>query len=319
MRQEKEITLKTSLFTVFFRVFIYFSLTLSLIPVQMLALMLRLPLSKRLPMWYHRICCRILGIRLEVFGRRSRVRPTLFVANHSSYLDIAIYGALIPGSFVSKTEVAKWPVFGLLARLQRSVFVDRRVRTSLAQAGNIGKRLKARDNIILFPEGTSADGNRILPFESALFSGAEIKPNNQSLVLQPVSLTYSRLDGIPIGRHLRPMFAWYGEMDMFSHARRLIGMGRLTVTVSFHEPITIDEFDSRKQLAMHCYACVARGHADALAGRLQPKVGGAGKWGWIHWRPRPRLRDLRGRRRAPGAKIGGKRRHARLDTGRSTA
>ena len=76
MRQEKEITLKTSLPTVLFRVFIYFSLTLSLIPVQILALMLRLPLSQRLPMWYHRLCCRILGIRLEVFGRRARVRPT---------------------------------------------------------------------------------------------------------------------------------------------------------------------------------------------------------------------------------------------------
>ena len=196
------------------RAALYLSLTLALIPVQAVALMLRLPLSRRLPMWYHRVCCRLLGIRLEVFGRRSRARPTLFVANHSSYLDIAIYGALIPGSFVAKSEVAKWPLFGLMAKLQRSVFVDRRVRTSHLQASEIGRRLEARDSMILFPEGTSDDGNRVFPFKSALFAVAEMRPRDKALVIQPVSLTYSRLDGVPIGRHLRPFFAWYGDMDL---------------------------------------------------------------------------------------------------------
>lgn len=319
MAQAIEATARSSQLTAFFRAFMYFTLTLVLIPVQVVAVVLHLPLSKRFPMWYHRVCCRLLGIRLEVFGRRSRARPTLFVGNHASYLDIAIYGALIPGSFVAKAEVAKWPVFGLLAKLQNSVFVDRRVRTSHLQASEIGRRLDARDSMILFPEGTSDDGNRVLPFKSALFAVAEMKPHDRPLVVQPVSLTYSRLDGIPIGRHLRPFFAWYGDMDMFTHARRLIGLGRLTVTVSFHEPVTIDEFGSRKELAAHCYETVSRGHADALAGRLQPQVGAAGRWDWIRWRPRPRLRDLRGRRRAPGIKVGAKLRRRRLDSRRTKA
>jgi len=219
-------------------------------------------------------------------------------------LDIAIYGALIQGSFVAKAEVQNWPIFGFLAKLQNSVFVDRKVRTSRLQANSILNRLEKGDSIILFPEGTSGDGNRVLPFKSALFAVANITPKGQPLVLQPVSLTYSRLDGVPIGRHLRPLFAWYGDVDMFSHASRLIGLGRLTVTVSFHEPITIEEFSSRKELATYCFNKISHGHAEALAGRLQPLAGKAGRWDWISWRPRPRLRDIRSRRRAPGIKAG---------------
>lgn len=319
MTQVIAATVQSSQSTALIRAALYVSLTLVLIPVQAVALLLRLPLSRRLPMWYHRMCCRLLGIRLEVFGRRSRARPTLFVANHASYLDIAVYGALIPGSFVAKAEVAKWPLFGLLAKLQNSVFVDRQIRTSRLQAGEIGRRLEARDNMILFPEGTSDDGTRVLPFKSSLFAVAELKSHGEPLVVQPVSLTYSRLDGVPIGRHLRPFFAWYGDMELLPHARRLIGLGRLTVTVSFHEPVTIGDFGSRKELAAYCYETISRGHADALAGRLQPQVGAAGRWDWIRWRRRPHLRDLRGRRRAPGVAIRPKLRRRRLDSGKGKA
>jgi len=293
-----EPTVHNSRSTAVARASIYVVFTLALIPAQAVALLLRLPLSRRIPLWYHRICCRLLGIRLEVFGRRSRTRPTLFVANHSSYLDIPIYGALIPGSFVAKSEVAEWPLFGLLAKLQRSVFVDRRVRTSHLQATALGKRLEGGDSMILFPEGTSDDGNHILPFKSALLSVAEYRVRGEPLTVQPVSLTYSRVDGVPIGRHLRPFFAWYGDMDMISHAADLVGLGRLTVTVSFHQPVTIDEFGSRKVLAQHCHEQIRRSHADALSGRIQPMVGTSGKWDWIRWRLRPRLNDLKGLRRA---------------------
>ncbi|HCP00114.1 MAG TPA: hypothetical protein DIT35_01350, partial [Rhodospirillaceae bacterium] len=118
------------------------------------------------------------------------------------------------------------------------------------------------------------------------------------LAVQPVSLTYSRVDGVPIGRHLRPFYAWYGDMDLLSHAADLVGLGRLTVTVSFHPPVTIDDFDSRKALARHCYEQITRSHSDALSGRIQPMVGTSGKWDWIRWRLRPRLNDLKGLRRA---------------------
>jgi 1-acyl-sn-glycerol-3-phosphate acyltransferase len=282
------------------RVVSYLVLTLFLLPFQLAANALRLPVARRLPMFYHQLCCRILGIRLEVFGRRSRRRPTLFVGNHSSYLDIAVYGALIPGSFVAKSEIADWPFFGWLARAQRSVFVDRRVRTAQLQASDLQRRLDAGDDMILFPEGTSNDGTRVLGFKSALFSVAELEAHGEPIPVQPVSVTYTRLDGMPIGRHLRPYFAWYGDMDLLSHARDFIALGHLTVTVTFHEPVTIAQFASRKALAQHCFDAVSRGHVDALAGRIQPQVGTPGRWSWIRWRTRPRPRDMKGLRRAPG-------------------
>ncbi|MEK9662363.1 MAG: lysophospholipid acyltransferase family protein [Alphaproteobacteria bacterium] len=282
------------------RVACYAVLTLLLLPPQLLANLLRLPLAQRLPMFYHRMCCRILGVRLEVFGRRSRARPTLFVGNHASYLDIIVYGALIPGSFVAKAEIAKWPFFSWLAKAQRSVFVDRRMRTANLQASELQGRLDAGDDMILFPEGTSDDGNRVLDFKSALFSVAEFKAHGEPVTVQPVSVTYSRLDGMPIGRHLRPYFAWYGDMDLLPHARELVSLGRLTVTVTFHEPVTIAQFASRKDLAQYCQEVVMRGHVDALAGRIQPQVGAVGRSRWIRWRTRPRLRDMKGLRRAPG-------------------
>ena len=194
--------------------------------------------------------------------------------------------------------MAEWPLFGLLAKLQRSVFVDRRVRTSHLQATALGRRLEAGDSMILFPEGTSDDGNHILPFKSALLSVAELRAKGEPLTVQPVSLTYSRVDGVPIGRHLRPFYAWYGDMDLLGHAADLVGLGRLTVTVSFHPSVTIDQFGSRKALAQHCYEQIVRSHSDALSGRIQPMVGTSGKWDWIRWRLRPRLNDLKGLRRA---------------------
>lgn len=293
-----EPTVYHSRLTAVCRATMYVVFTLVMIPFQAVALLLRLPLSRRVPLWYHAVCCRLLGIRLEVFGRRSKARPTLFVANHSSYLDISIYGALIPGSFVAKSEVGEWPFFGLLAKLQRSVFVDRRTRTSHLQATALGKRLEAGDSMILFPEGTSNDGTHVQRFKSALLSVAEFRVNEQPLTVQPVSLTYSRVDGVPIGRHLRPFYAWYGDMDLLGHAAELIGLGRLTVTVSFHEPVTIEQFASRKELTEYCQDQIQAGHSDALAGRIQPKAGTAGRWDWIRWRLRPRLRDMKGLRRA---------------------
>ncbi|MDE0779784.1 MAG: lysophospholipid acyltransferase family protein [Alphaproteobacteria bacterium] len=291
-------TVLHSRLTAISRATVYVVFTLALIPVQAVALLLRLPLSRRIPLWYHQVCCRLLGVRLEVFGRRSKARPTLFVGNHASYLDVAIYGALIPGSFVAKSEVVDWLFFGTLAKLQRSVFVDRRVRTSQLQATALGKRLSAGDSMILFPEGTSNDGTHIQRFKSALLSVAEFQIDDAPLVVQPVSLTYSRVDGVPIGRHLRPFYAWYGDMDLVSHAAVLIGLGRLTVTVSFHEPVTVDQFASRKQLTEYCQEQIEAGHSDALAGRIQPKAGAAGRWDWIRWRLRPRLSDMKGLRRS---------------------
>ena len=253
----------------FCRLVVYFLWTVVCIPVQVVALLIGGPLKKTFPAFYHRRCLPMLGIELEIRGKKSDRHPVLFLSNHSSYIDIAILGSVIEGSFVAKSEVAKWPFFGLLAKLQRTVFVDRRARFVAAQREAIMKRLRDGDDLILFPEGTSSDGNRVLPFKSALLSAAEIEIDGRPITVQPVSISYTRLDGIPLGRSLRPFYAWYGDMDMATHIWQMTGLGRLTAVVEFHPTLTLKDAGTRKVLADRCWRDVAAGVSSAITGREQ--------------------------------------------------
>jgi len=240
--------------------------------VQALALALNLPFQRSFPLWYHRRICRIMGLRVETRGELSAATPTLFVSNHVSYLDIEVLGSLIKGSFVAKAEVRRWPIFGWLARLQRSVFVERRAGRAAESRDEMTERLAAGDSLILFPEGTTGDGNRILPFKSALFSVAEQRIGDQPIAVQAVSVAYAKLDGMPMGRYLRPHVAWYGDMELGGHFASVFGLGTVTVVVEFHPPVTIDQFRDRKALAAYCFAQVARGVVSALSGRPQAEL-----------------------------------------------
>ncbi|HZT87055.1 MAG TPA: lysophospholipid acyltransferase family protein [Stellaceae bacterium] len=243
----------------------YLLWTAALMPVQAFSLVLNAPWVHGLPRFYHRCCCRILGFRVTQIGEPMRARPALYVSNHVSYTDITVVGSLIQGSFIAKAEVAGWPLFGWLAKLQRSVFIDRQVRSLAAQRAEISRRLAAADALILFPEGTSGDGNRLLPFKSALFAVLEGGPTDVGV--QPVSVAYTRLDGLPMGRALRPFFAWYGDMTMPPHLWRLLGLGIVEVVIEFHPPTTIAACGTRKELTRYCYDRIAEGLSAALSGR----------------------------------------------------
>jgi lyso-ornithine lipid O-acyltransferase len=249
------------------RATLYVLVTIPTGPIQAMLLLVKSPWSRRFPMVYHRLCTRILGFRIEPSGERSATRPTLFVANHASYLDIPVLGSVIDGSFVAKAEIAKWPFFGTLAKLQRSIFVDRRPGSSAKQRDMLTARLEAGDDLIIFPESTSGDGIHMLPFKSALLSVAELRPLGAPLVVQPVTVAYVRLDGMPLGRFYRPFVSWYGSMTVAPHLWTMLGLGAITVKVIFHPPVTIEQFGSRKLLAVHCYKVISGALAAALAGR----------------------------------------------------
>jgi 1-acyl-sn-glycerol-3-phosphate acyltransferase len=274
-----------------------------LIPVQMATVALNLRVAEQIPRFFHRNVLRLLGIRVRRRGRMSRHRPTLFVANHSSYLDISVLGSLIPGSFVAKSEIADWPFFGLLAKLQRTVFVDRQRRTTAEQRNQLGDRIALGHNLILFPEGTSSDGNRILPFRSALLGAAE-PPRGMpaeatpTLEVQPVSVSYTRLDGCPLGYHLRSLVAWYGDMELAPHLFSLAGLGRIEVVVEFHPPTTLAAVGDRKALTEYCYRHVADGHSAAIGGRLRSPSERAGRAAL----PAPAQRALERDRQNSGAR-----------------
>jgi len=130
----------------------------------------------------------------------------LIVANHTGWLDIVIFSAVMPLSFVAKSEVGTWPFFGTLARLQRTVFVERVRRSQTGAARDtIRERLLAGDALVLFPEGTSSDGNAVLGFKSALLGAAEaVMANARHVTVQPVSTAYLASNGMPLGREGRP-------------------------------------------------------------------------------------------------------------------
>lgn len=249
-------------------------LSLGVMPLQWLALKLNWKIKDSIPIRYHRTLCKALGIRIETFGQPVKEPGALLAANHTAYLDILVLSAVIPVSFIAKSDVAGWPLIGTLARMQRTVFVERARRSKTAeQRDQIRERLEEGGVIVLFPEGTSSDGNRVLPFKSALMSSADgyYKPPQgkpRRVIVQPVSVAYTRVHGMPMGREFRPYFAWYGDMDLVPHLWELFCLGPVDVVVHYHPPLTIDQFNgSRKALAEACEAAARSGVAHALAGR----------------------------------------------------
>jgi len=227
--------------------------TLALLPVQLLADRCGLSLAGRLPRWWHGFALDQLGVRVVETGAASHDRPLLIVANHSSWLDIPVLASRLPLAFVAKSEVAGWPVFGLFARLQRCVFVERerRARTGVA-AGVLADRLAAGDAMVLFPEGTSSDGNGVLPFRSALLgaaAGALTKSAADTVWIQPVAIVYRRLQGLPIGRFERPRVAWYGDMDLVPHLLGVFALRALDVEVIWGDPVSFGSASDRKIVA----------------------------------------------------------------------
>ena len=234
----------------------FFAFTIPLMPIQAAFLRFSPCLARNFPNWYHRNVCRLLGIRITIDGELVDNRPVLLVSNHTSWLDIPVLSAVAPVSFVAKKEVGRWPFVSTLARLQRSVFVDRTRRTAVGKAaGEILKRLAQGDTLVLFAEGTSSDGNRVLPFMTSLFSAAKPSGKNgesaPDAVVQTLSLVYTRLYGIPLGRADRPFIGWYGDMEMRSHAWRLLKAGPLDVHIRIGPPVPLADFADRKHLARH--------------------------------------------------------------------
>jgi 1-acyl-sn-glycerol-3-phosphate acyltransferase len=206
------------------------------------------------------------GVEPQPSGTPSTARPTLFVANHVSYLDVIVLGRLLDATFVAKAEVARWPVIGVLARLARTEFVRRERLQSGRQASAIADRLKTGQSVILFAEATSSDGGQVLPFKSTLFAAAYTPSLAGEVMVQPITIAYTRLrGGMALGDALRSRYAWYGNSAFAPHLWSVLGRPGMQIEIHFHEPVVAAAFASRKALALHAEHTVATGLARARA------------------------------------------------------
>lgn len=243
------------------------------IPAQWLALRFGFGWRRHLPVWFHRYVSRVFRVRVHQSGRPATGRPLLIVANHLSWLDICVISTALPVSFIAKAEVAGWPLFGLFARLQRSVFVDRerRSRTGAVNA-EIAERLQAGDPMVLFAEGTTGDGNRILSFRSALVGAvdAAMRGEGAPVTVQALAVTYHRRGGLPLTRVERPAVAWYGDMDLLPHLAGVLRGAPLDVQLGWGEPRTLGRSADRKRLVRDLENEVRLLDIAAKTGRMPP-------------------------------------------------
>ncbi|MFD1913754.1 lysophospholipid acyltransferase family protein [Halodurantibacterium flavum] len=193
----------------------------------------------------------ILGIRLRVTGRPMTGRGAI-VANHASWLDIFTLNAPQRIYYVSKSEVAGWPGIGWLARATGTVFITRSGREAQTQRAQFEARLRAGHRLLFFPEGTSTDGRRVLPFKSTLFAAFFSDGLDDILEIQPVSVIYHAPDGAD------PRFyGWWGDMAFGPHLLRVLAQPRQgAAEVIFHPPVRVSDFADRKALAARCEAAV---------------------------------------------------------------
>jgi 1-acyl-sn-glycerol-3-phosphate acyltransferase len=225
---------------------------------------------------YYRLLTRTLRIRIAVNGTRVSGQPVLVVSNHVSWVDIVVLAAIAPMVFVAKREVASWPLIGWAAKVQKVVFVDRLRRQQTPETvKQIAQRLADGHPVVLFAEGTSGDGNRVLPFRSALIGAVEaacIDAGLGEVLLQPMSICYTAQHGLPMARADQPLVAWYGDLAFFPHFAAFIRRGAVDATVSFGEPVACTASADRKLLAKELEVSVRGMTVTALRHRQRTKA-----------------------------------------------
>jgi lyso-ornithine lipid O-acyltransferase len=227
-----------------FRVVAFLCWVMICVPIYVCVLFFKLPFQSHLPPYFHKVLTRlILGMKIEVQGTMSHVVPTLFLCNHLSYLDTISIASVIPTHFVAKAEVAYWPLFGFLTKLQGTVFIDRRNKKGTAEQGAaMIKVMRDKKNIVLFPEGTSTNGSEVKFFKSGLIQSI-LDMNDIDVMVQPVSISCYGKNGI------EQRYAWYGDMTLMPHLWKVFETSGLHIRITFHAPFKASRFNDRKELS----------------------------------------------------------------------
>ena len=251
---------------IFYTKFVLFTIaSVLLIAISILFGKIITSIEKWSPVLFHKLLLWQLSVNVEIVGDIDQSKKSnFFISNHLSYLDIPILGSKFPLRFVAKSDVENWPFFGFLAKKGRSIFIKRNKTDSLNQKNKILDVLSSGEKVFIFPEGTTSDGNRVLEFKSSSFSSVE----NQNFTIQPIVIFYSDFNGIPINRWLRPMIAWYGDMDLRPHLFKLVGLMSIKAKLIYLDPVNTQNFANRKDLSNHLEVKIRKAYSRALSKKL---------------------------------------------------
>jgi 1-acyl-sn-glycerol-3-phosphate acyltransferase len=241
------------IFRVLFFLFVYLPFMLVFVPLQWVWSRLTfLPGWHWIPRMFYTLGAIFVGLKITVIGTPATGRPTLMVSNHISWTDIVAIGAVADITYVAKKEVASWFFVGFMSTLQRSVYVDRTRRTDAGRTSSeMAKRLADNEAIVLFAEGKSDVGTHVLPFRSALVGAAQqamLESGAKDVMIQPVAVSYTRLQGLPVGRTDRNLIAWIKGKSVGQNIKEILFGGVKEVTVAFGEPRALMPGSDRKKV-----------------------------------------------------------------------
>ncbi len=215
--------------------------------------------------FFFKVVCFILGIKVKIKqGKLLNSNKLLILSNHTSYLDIFALNSVFKTYFVSKADVKKWPIFGLIANLGNTIYISRNRMQAKQQINVIDEAFKKSPiPIIIFPEGTSSNGCEVLPFKSsmfALFENSIGKTGNDNISIQPISIAYVSHNGKKMNDEQRSVFSWWrDDQTIVNHLFTAIKAMPVEVEIIIHDPIDISKFKDRKELAIHCQKIVEDG------------------------------------------------------------
>lgn len=241
-------------------------LSLITIPLQTLGLFLfgNTKLFFIIPTTYYRLTCLIFGIKVILSGERASGH-VLYVGNHLSYIDIAAVGSYLNATFISKADVRDWPIFGLLATVGKTVFIERSRDAVTKCIQDIKKTLSGGRSLILFPEGTSTNGTDVIPFKSSVFEILLNKELKDNLIVQPFTITITNIDKREIHKAKdHDLYAWYGDMEFTPHLWELAKSKGAELLITFHPPRAAADYADRKTFAADCHKDVQEGLRNTL-------------------------------------------------------
>jgi 1-acyl-sn-glycerol-3-phosphate acyltransferase len=238
------------IFRALFFILVYVPVLIVFIPIQFVITRANLPLWHALPRLFHIIGCVFLGLKVTVIGKPEVGRPTLITSNHISWTDIIAIGSVTDVVFVAKSEVRDWFFVGFMASLQKTIYVDYTRRLDAARTqSEMARRLAENGAVLLFAEGHRDLGSHVQPFRSALVGAAQatmVEGRASEVLIQPVTIAYTRLQGLPVGRTERSLISGVSAKSFGEVVRELLTSGVKEVTIAFGIPRPFREGDDRK-------------------------------------------------------------------------